>query len=333
MSIKNCVFAVALAAVSGTAAADLGFEYRVNRVADKIEDCEPIAVRVAAQFTRATGRAVISSTCDAYVPWQQDVLIHYAGETRLPVVSTWDEWAHRQGMYQTYAQCAADLANESATFQRLTGLTPVVAYCYSESSLSETPNRWVSRVDGLGISPMQAFTIEQSIYGVPIQSLDDIADSVARSVETFGLRETRLIADSDGYSARITLRFYAPRRPPLNIVRYTSYVNPSACLAGVSELSDVLEAAGGTLIDSFCVRKDFSEVTELYSLVHVRGPFERRMIEGRYASMQSCRADRERLIRVLRESQGLDPAGAICDYHQGEIIEPDGFAMQVYIRN
>lgn len=311
----------------------IGFDYRVNRLTTSFERCEQYAPSIATSFTRTTGRTVISTSCEQIAVRIYDLVIVYDGDTRLNLVTTWDEWAQYQGTYADSSACQAAISDELEAFQTNTDLAPVVAYCYAESEVSDDPHPWVLRVDGFGRPRLRPWVLDRNVYAAPYRALTDISQGVERSAANEGLVRPRALMDFTAGLYRFILRYYAEYEAPLSLVQWTSYASPQDCSQRSAELLSILKDLQVNVLESFCAHREFTGMTDFYLAPMVRGSYGRETLQTAYSTMTSCEADRARIVQAYRDQRRLDVVGAVCSYNEGSIFEPRGHFMLVFWRS
>jgi hypothetical protein len=326
-------FAAVLMLGAGAEAYAAQFSYRAAHYPVTEEACPAAAEALGERFAEVTGASVTHASCEVTFSRTYDIVIHYGAEAQLPLVSTWYEWAQSQGRFAKRDECLAAIPSERQVFEAETGLRTVAAYCYPETSLlDQAPHPFVLRLDAFGRPPRRPFVLDRGIYGVPMRPVAAIAADVAASTAAAGLLHPKVLVDYTQSLHRLLLQYYAPRELPLDLEHEVSFATPAACAAGAAEVTRLYESVGVRVLSAFCVRREFSEPSELYTLNYVQAPHQLATFEGTYLNVSQCLADRERVLAIYRDERELDAVGAVCDQEEGSILTPDGVYLRVFIR-
>lgn len=309
------------------------FEYRVNFYPVSSEQCPDAARSVGEKFSQMTGLTVLQTSCQSRVIRTLDLVIAYEAETPVKVVSTFDEYGHEQGFYPTLASCTANFQTEMQKFQEYTGLPVLAAYCYTLSEIrGDYENPYVLRIESVGVPRLKPINFERTIYAKPLEPGPQIAERIRQASAAKGFTWPRVLVDYSGSLNRVMLRYYGARPKPIAFLQYTAYETPEECYARIPEVKSVLTAANAEPMTMFCAQKEFWGSTLLYTLAYVQGTYDDKKQDNNYGTMAACDVDKSRVMGWYRESQGLDVAGAVCSYEQGDILQPRGVYMHVFIR-
>lgn len=329
--MKHLIFITAFLSLGQAYGAEKTFEYRASRYPVRSEDCVAASSALGAKFEQITGRRVLKTSCDVQGIGAIDLVVTYVGETPLNLVSTHDEYAINQGFFPTLETCKANIPLEVTKFEEYSGLKTVVSYCYHfTNSGGNPPDPYTLRIDGFGTPKLRPVLVSQPIYATPIESLQVLADKIKRAADMEGLIWPRVAVNYSEALHGLILKYYAPNTQPIRLVQYTSYPTPKECAKRIGEVEALFRTVESTPMTTFCARKSFSDVTELYALLHVKGSFQKTILQSRYNTMEECDADKKRISEWLENSQGLNVVGALCSYQEYDVLNPAGVFMHIF---
>lgn len=329
--MKYLIFIAAFFSISQAYGSEKTFEYRASRYPVHSEDCMAASAALGTRFEQITGRRVLKTSCEVQGLGAIDLVVTYGGETPLNLVSTFDEYATNQGFFSTLETCKANIPLEVTKFEEYSGLNSVVAYCYHfTNSGGNSPDPYTLRIDGFGTAKLRPVLVSQPIYATPVENIQVLADKIKRAAEMEGFVWPRVAVNYSEAQHELILKYYAPNTQPIRLVQYTSYPTPIECARRLSEVEAIFRTVESVPMTTFCARKHFSEVTDLYALLHVKGSFQKTILQSRYSTMDECDADKKRISDWLKNSQGLNVVGTLCSYQEYDVLNAAGVFMHIF---
>ncbi len=93
------------------------FTYRAPRYPGSAENCAAAAQALGERFSRLSGHTVGRTGCEVRSYGTRDIVVTYAAEVPIKIVSTVDELALEMGFYEKRHDCETALPHENAKFQ------------------------------------------------------------------------------------------------------------------------------------------------------------------------------------------------------------------------
>lgn len=326
---------VAVSAVSGVGLSQSTFTYRIGWYPLDDAACRTAAVDIGLRFASATGNQVLATGCERPFSWKQDVVIQYYADAEAKLVSTFAEFATAsQGFYATAQSCAADLANEVALFEQITGLAAVTSFCYpATKQSSENPYPYIARVDGFGTPEKKPFVFSSTVYDPPAISIQSMETLLADSLKLFSsVEEARVKVDFTGSSPRIAVKYYSTRRRPLTLETTVSFESLAACDASRQSTDQVISGFGIEGLKSFCARKKFSQSASYSYFGLVSGAFRIESVPGSFSSRSECESAISGIESRYAAATGSQQVQALCTFERLDILSNETFFVKVFIQ-
>ena len=331
--MKNQIFscfgfliASTVALFSFSAFASDSYTYRVEWYQADELTCRQDAAAIARRFAAATGFVVLTAGCERPFSWKQDIVILYQSDAPARLVTTYLRTASHQGTYSSKESCEADLSSEKSLFTKKTGLSVVTDFCFPESSSSQDNEfRFVAKIDGFGVPAMQPFVFSGSVYANPEHQPKEIDQLIRESLAQISwVQNPRVHVEYAGASPRVTVKYYSTRQRALILDSAISFESMDDCHRRQTDVEALLKDFGMVGVGSFCARKEFSEVTELYhfGLNTMAYSFERTV--GSFGSLAQCESALAQVIGQYSTSTGSQLVRGYCSF------ETQGFGAQDY---
>ena len=277
----------------------LSCEAQASALAERFEQ----ATRTTPNSVRCLGSARISAEGQVYA--LESIELTYAAREELEAYvavlgsGQSDEPSDNMGAYNTFADCLADLAKQSAAFQQHTRLTAVSATCEKAGMAYRSP--YVLKVSGFGIPAKRLYAAELVFYTEMDEQLRQ------RILGLYALNGASLARVND-----MRVLYYS--KNPVRIRRETPAYFPhvSQCQSQEADFRGIIARNGAKNAIVRCLK----------------GPAGRFALEGahdsarllssdfgtrspRYYSFEECLADRERMLNDS-VSRGAAPLGGLC---------------------
>lgn len=310
------------------------FQYKVDYVpATDATSCQKAAFDIAKRFTDLTQRSIVSAICEKTIAGTWDVIITYAGDYELNLVSTKEFFMSDQGLYRTIEECEANKGPETQKFRQNTDLEPVVAYCYAPfRDRAIYPHPYAIRIDAFGKPKMWPTVMDWSFFDYPYVNQEAMGSFVRDRALSFNVVNPQAVFDHTFASYRLMLSYYSPTRMPLPISmkQVTTYQTLAECQGRQNEVYQTLKTAGADSLVLFCAFNEYSRLYPMRFLSYTTGVYGSEMVGGTYTTMASCDQDKERVKRIYQETFGRSVTGALCSSQYGETASGRGIYMRVF---
>jgi hypothetical protein len=295
------------------------FSYKLRNYPVALEKCEATSKALAEKLSTATGVKIYNTSCKK--DWAGTAIeIQYVADDSLLLVST-DMRAitvnEQVGSYKTYAECTADQKAQQGLFAAATGLTPVISYCYSDSSLTEAP--FVSRIDAFGDTAVFPFQYVGRISGVPAEDVSGLKQQIQKKVEAEGFRVAKVVIAAEDRMNKtdhnLGILYYGKRpRNWQNFSGYFSFGSTAICAAEKAYLSKALTTVKAEPLAFFCSWDPMLFTAHFEAFAHSQSPWIKSEKGPKtYSKYAECAADREPMISFYKTTLGKDPVSAICE--------------------
>jgi len=217
------------------------------------------------------------------------------------------------GIYNTYADCNADMALQVKTYEAATGLVALGAFCIQLDNISYS--RYKLQIDGIG-------TKKTSLYVFSPQYSGNVDATFLANVNT-------LVTKVGGKITKLyeNLVFYYSKYPVnLTHLQFAMFVDKNECLAQITEATNILKAANAQniLISCFDLPKGMHSTAVLEAVHDGQSSLPQDYgVTYKYYSYSECMTDKPRVL----QDAGKNAMGAIC---APSMVSPNEYALTLY---
>lgn len=295
------------------------FSYKLRSYPVALEKCQDTAKALAEKLSAATTVKIYNTSCTK--DWAGTAIeIQYIADDSLLLVST-DMRAvtinDQVGSYKSYAECIADQKAQQSIFTTATGLSPVISYCYSDSSLSEAP--FISRIDGFGDTAIFPFQYVGRISGVPTEDVAALKVQIQKKVQSEGFQVAKIVIAAEDRMNKtdhnLGILYYGKRpRNWQNFSGYFSFGSAAICAAEKTYLSRALTTVKADPLAAFCSWDPILFTAHFEAFAQSQSPWIKSEKGPKtYSKYEECAADREPMISFYKATLGKDPVSALCE--------------------
>jgi len=289
--------------------ADQGvYEHVFKAYPKETGDCPESAKKIAANFAAATGAETLGAVCLEDTKRGFTIAVQYRGEARLNVVST----AQRASIFpsagwKSKQECNAALEEEVARFERNTGLTSVVSYCFQSEFARR--DEWEMRVEGFGNAQVAPHLSGAYVFGKVLgHSKSSFLGAIKEGMQRKGLDVSFVRFRSSMAYSEIGALYYAPTRLRFENIEYAKLANAEQCQAQLGLARAALGDAQELI--SYCGAMSITGNYEV-SYLYAGAARETTSHYKKFDSYEACMAEREPTLEHFR-GQGRSVVGALC---------------------
>lgn len=286
--------------------------YTIPRVAATEAQCQEVASWVVDRFARLADARVIANGCERNPHRTFDLVIEYSKPVEANLVSTFDEDAYVNALYDTAEACIASRDSDMATFKSATGLEPLIAYCIQDRRDPELDNGFAMRIDAFGKPKLSPMHLARDFYnGIngDVRSMEGILKS---ALETHGATGVRVKIKASPNHSVVHAMYYAARKVPMLQYSEGRFANLEGCEKYRDEMSRIFTTAGGQSAIFFCGRSSYSATVYLYTAGVVMQPLATDLTSMKYSSFEACESKRAETENAWRDGLAKEVIGSIC---------------------
>jgi hypothetical protein len=286
--------------------------YKVERVAATAEQCAEVESWLIPRFATLAEAKVLNHGCERNPRRTYDLVIEYAKPVEVSLVTTMDEYAHVNALYETAEICNADINPALETFKAATGLEPLIAYCHREYLDPEVDNGWAMRIDGFGKPRLSPQHLSRDFYNGIHGDVNALESSLKNTLEAFGASNAKVRIRASSNRAILHAMYYAPKRLPILQYGTAQFKNLATCEKNREELEAVFAAAGGRSAIFFCGGSRYTATVYMYTAGVVVEPLATDLTKVKYDTMEACESKREHTETSWRDGLEKNVVGSIC---------------------
>jgi len=299
------------------------FNYQVHIPAENtatLLGCNQAAQDLAQRFTAGTNIAnakgsclsVVSATFDGQPTKIYSLQVDYIAESSAPLYSARvgglvDLFSNSiDGAYISYADCLADISNQTQAFTKSTSLIAVGAFCSPSDS-----NDYFLQIDGFG-KP-------QKTLGLVHQADGSQNTAIRLSISNLISKQATIIRTSgDAYY------YYSAKPLNLEQVSFGLFRDEKQCTDQIESAKKILLAANSTAEIVNCVIDEkISGAFVLSGIGDTNKMVQPIWLQNTYFSFSECMSDRSAVI--LRQQEKV--SGAICT---PDAMNPSKYSMNLF---
>jgi hypothetical protein len=303
---------VAFAALMASAARAEVHSYTLPRIAATAEQCQQVEGWVVERFARLAEAKVLNHGCERNPSRTFDLVIEYAKPVQAKLVSTFDEHAYVNALYEKADDCVADRDAAAATFQAATGIEPLIAYCIQERRDPEVDNGWTMRVDGFGAAKLSPQHLARDFYNGINGDVSALEATLKSTLEAYGASHVKTRIRAGANRAIVHGMYYASKRLPIMQYSEAQFKNMETCQKNRQEMLDVFTAAGGQSLIFFCGGSSYMSKVFMYTAGVVMQPLATEVTSVKYDTMEACEAKRADTETAWRDGLEKNVVGSVC---------------------
>lgn len=299
-------------AFSGT---DL-FRYSIQMYPAVNRSCDEIGQNIADRFTNITQQIVESWTCRASRPGTFDLTLFYLANERLRLESTWHAKLTPEGTYQTSKQCWEDREAKIQQFREVTGLEPVVAYCFQEAYPNTSDHSYVLRIDAFGEGSNRHFShdipLGEALQRPSIGFLTEFLKGIEDGLSSAGADVFAVFIRNDPFGiAKVSLNYYNDAPVDLRFSGAGLFGDYDTCETQRRSAVTSSASVGQKILASSCVKLGFA--TWQLTLVHFPTPEVRpEEFPTIYSDLLTCQQQIHHVIKDAQERYGWKVQTGFC---------------------
>lgn len=316
--------------------------YSILKYPKNAKSCQETAENLGATFSAVSGQANYRAICQKEAKDSYDILISYVAQAPVSLVSTIFEsgGTGSLGVYFSVKECQSALFGEVDTFVKSTGLSPLLSYCYKESSLGTTP--YFARIDAIGIAKLYPYRFEWNVFADSIGNQKSVLEEMKASAKSMGIPIHHSVFSNDALT-RLVLRYYMDPKQALlssnlfrlnDLARYSSLGAKSPMQTCQSQL---LEAQNGFRSEFkrpgiwFCGWDKTLFQSRLYVLrIRPEEWIRSDSFPERFQTYEACDSERTGAAEWFKKAFGISPFVILCNW-RSELGtgSPGGFALRL----
>lgn len=293
------------------------FNYTVNSYPSSGESCSEAAAAMAERLADVTGVAVFRSYCEGEAAGTFDIGVTYSANEELRLVTTVDRQADDggKGIYKSLADCNADLDGQKTIFEKETGLSAFVAYCYRQRFGSSHPI--ALRIDGFGEAVHSPQFFNGMFFGHPTD-VAALESGVKKQLEeVFKVTPLRVVQKIDSIvQSKLAVQYYAEKPIPLRLVGGFVFADQSACADEEAGIVAMLAKGGFKPVQGFCSKEASLLKPEIFVLLTGRSAerIKNVRIESPYEDLGECKGDVARALELYGTENHDEILGGVCSF-------------------
>jgi hypothetical protein len=319
---------VAFAALMASAARAEVHSYTLPRIAATTEQCQQVEGWVVERFARLAEAKVINHGCERNSHRTFDLVIEYAKPVQAKLVSTYDDHAYVNALYEKADDCVADRDTAAATFQAATGIEPLVAYCLQDRRDPEVDNGWTMRIDGFGVAKLSPQHLSRDFYNGINGDVSALEATLKSTLEGYGASHVKTRIRAGANRAIVHGMYYAAKRLPILQYSEAQFKNMESCQKNRQEMLDVFTAAGGQSLIFFCGGSSYTSKVYMYTAGVVMQPLATDVTSVKYDTMEACEAKRSEAEAAWRDGLEKNVVGSVCAIE--DAITYEFFRMRMF---
>lgn len=301
-----------LAASSISLAQSEVHSYTLPRVAATEAQCQDVASWVVDRFARLTDARVIANGCERNPHRTFDLVIEYSKPVEANLVTTFDEHAYVNALYDTADACVASREDGMATFKAATGLEPLIAYCIQDRRDQELDNGWTMRIDAFGKPKLSPQHLARDFYNGINGDVRSMEGTLKTALESYGAKSVQVKIKATPNHSVVHAMYYATRKVPMLQYSEGRFANLESCEKYRDEMSRVFTAAGGQSAIFFCGSSTYSSTVYMYTAGVVMQPLATDLTSMKYSSFEACEAKRTETEDAWRDGLSKEVLGSVC---------------------
>lgn len=308
--MKN-VFAVVLFFVSSAALAEV-HSYTIPRIGATKEQCEKVESWVVSRFANLAEASVLTHGCEFNPHRTYDLVIEYSRSVAAKLVTTYDEYAYVNALYDTAEDCAAHYDEDMATFKEATGIEPLIAYCIHDRRDPEADNGWTMRIDGFGKPKLSPRHLARDFFNGINGDVASLKTGLKTTLDAYGAKYTKVNIKATPNRAIIHAMYYSANKLP--IVQYSEgqFKSLEACEKNREEMREVFARAGGETAIFFCGGSTYTSKIYIYTAGLVMQPLATTLTSIKFETMEACEARRDETETAWRDGLEKNVVGSVC---------------------
>ena len=286
--------------------------YKIQQIAVDIAGCSAVQGVVAAKFTEVTGAKILSRACERNPGRSADLIIDYASDVALEFVTTYGEFGGVHGLYDSLQDCSTARNSEVNDFRKLTGLEPVVAFCYRDYLQFEGDLSWTLRIDAFGTPALSPHAYRHSLVRLAVADHQLLEASLRNALAAAGAIKPAVRVRVTGENTTINAQYYGVQALQTFKSDTGHFPSISDCLAEGKVMTAVHSRAGAQEALNFCATASYSTNVQLYTMAVTSMPIGTQLTGVGYISPAECDLQRPTTEQAWRDGLGLNIIGAVC---------------------
>lgn len=286
--------------------------YTIPRVAATEAQCQEVASWVVERFARLADARVIANGCERNPHRTFDLVIEYSKPVEANLVTTFDEDAYVNALYDTAEACAASRDRDMATFKSATGLEPLIAYCIQDRRDPELDNGWSMRIDAFGKAKLSPQHLARDFYNGINGDVKSLEGTLKSALETHGAKSVQVKIKTTSNHSIVHALYYAARKVPMLQYSEGRFANLENCEKYRDEMSRIFTNAGGQSAIFFCGSSTYSATVYMYTAGVVMQPLATELTSMKYSTVEACEAKRAETEDAWRDGLSKEVVGSVC---------------------
>ncbi|MEI6833750.1 MAG: hypothetical protein WCL28_07135 [bacterium] len=286
--------------------------YTIPRVAATEEQCHQVESWVVEKFARLADARVLTSGCERNPHRTFDLVIEYARSVSANLVTTFDDHAYANALYDTAEVCVANREADMATFKEATGLEPLIAYCIQDRRDHDIDNGWTMRIDGFGKPTLSPQHLSRDFYNNINGDVQSLQEALKSTLESYGAKNVKVKLKASSNHSIVHAMYYASRRLPILQYSEGRFSSLENCERYRGEMAEIYSAAGGQTAIFFCGASSYSSTVYVYSAGVVMQPLATDLTAVKYSTAEACELKREESEASWRDGLEKNVVGSVC---------------------
>lgn len=298
-------------AASASSQADV-HTYTIPRVAATAEQCGQVESWVVERFAKLADAKVINHGCERNAYRTYDLVLEYAKPVEANLVTTFDDDAYVNALYETADECVAQRDAETSKFRESTGLEPLIAYCIHDRKDQEVDNGWTLRIDGFGKPNLSPQHIARDFYNGIHGDVKSLEAALVSTLEAYGAKNTKTRIRATSNRSIVHAMYYAEKRLPILQYSEGRFKSFDSCERYQNVMRDIFSAADGQSAIFFCGGSTYSSTVYMYTAGVVMQPLATDLTSVKYETIEACEAKRSETESSWRDGLEKNVVGSVC---------------------
>lgn len=315
----SIVTAIALA-LSSVGFADNLFQHVLRAYPKGTAGCAANAEELGKRFGEAAKVEIYSSTVTAETSTGCEISIAYFSNEKSATNASHEKISYinpYRGVYATLADCNGALPFEKDLFERQTGLSAWVNYCYLEETASMQRRPYVPVVEGIGAGIKNLYYTDTMMDGIPTEGTVNAMKAIRDGAERLGYGVAS-VSSAPYLSAsdyELLVRLYAKERVWLHATNFASSNQLQVCADQLVDLKQAFVQKSDLALALYCVRNSSANFgLQIVSVSNdpiqlgYRGVADPKF----YGSLAECRKAIPATETLYHEKLSREVIGSVC---------------------